>query len=368
MLNRLKIAQLLPSISRSLLSAYDQEITLGMKLWNLCKDDPHLSTIVSQLKTKWDIPQWAGALSVLHSYNPITRYCVFGVDGSQIYPDRHRGLPCYLINIGSVVIQYDTKSIVLFESEPYIFAHSTDARVLFSAPELVNGERTEYEFKKALQLARSVVALQAMPDRPTFLFDGALIFWHLDKYDIEIRNRFLASYIMLCEQLYQERVLYAGYISLPKSKELINILRSVAQREGIDFEGLYMVDADIMTQVLQPYESSIFFAHQSDIVSSYPEHLRPHFCYINTGSEIARIELPAWIAQNDSLRNQLLSVIIDQCKKGYGYPVVLAEAHEQAVVTTADREFFYELLLNQERSRAHIFNSSKLMKKKHRTY
>jgi hypothetical protein len=31
-------------------------------------------------------------------------------------------------------------------------------------------------------------------------------------------------------------------------------------------------------------------------------------------------------------------------KKGYGYPVVVAEAHEQAVVKGADREFFYHLI------------------------
>jgi hypothetical protein len=360
MLNRLKIAQLLPSISSSLLTAYDEEITIGMRIWNSCKDSDHLYSSIAHI-SQWDIPQWNGILAPVFSYTTLDRYTVYGVDGSQIYPDRHRGLPCYLINIGSVVIQYGQKSSVVFDSEPYIFAHSADVRVLFSAPELVNGERTEYEFKKALQLAR-------VHKNSTFLFDGALIFWHLEKHDIEIRNRFMASYIMLCEQLYQEQVLYAGYISLPKSKELINILRSVAQQQSISFEGLYMVDADIMQQTLQPYESSIFFEHQSSIVESYPQHLRPYFCYINTGSEIARIELPAWIAQDDAKRHNLMNVIMDQCKKGYGYPVVLSEAHEQAVVTTADREFFYTLLFKTEQSSRFGINSTKLMKKKNRIY
>jgi hypothetical protein len=35
---------------------------------------------------------------------------------------------------------------------------------------------------------------------------------------------------------------------------------------------------------------------------------------------------------------------LDQCNKGRGYPVVLAEAHEQAVVKGADRDFFYSVI------------------------
>jgi NurA-like 5'-3' nuclease len=38
------------------------------------------------------------------------------------------------------------------------------------------------------------------------------------------------------------------------------------------------------------------------------------------------------------------SVINDQVEKGKGYPIVLAEAHEKAVVRGGDRELFYQLL------------------------
>ena len=40
----------------------------------------------------------------------------------------------------------------------------------------------------------------------------------------------------------------------------------------------------------------------------------------------------------------IATIIADQCVKGRGYPVVLAEAHEQAVVKGLDREFFYHLI------------------------
>jgi NurA-like 5'-3' nuclease len=60
--------------------------------------------------------------------------------------------------------------------------------------------------------------------------------------------------------------------------------------------------------------------------------------------EIARVEIPQWVAENDEWLNLVHAVIYDQAQKGRGYPVALAEAHEQAVVRGAERELFYEML------------------------
>jgi len=38
------------------------------------------------------------------------------------------------------------------------------------------------------------------------------------------------------------------------------------------------------------------------------------------------------------------NIVLDQCKRGQGYPVALSEAHEKAVVTGVDREQFWELV------------------------
>ncbi|MDZ4230456.1 MAG: nuclease, partial [Dehalococcoidales bacterium] len=53
---------------------------------------------------------------------------------------------------------------------------------------------------------------------------------------------------------------------------------------------------------------------------------------------------PQWVARNENLLNLTHSLILDQCRRGQGYPVALSEAHEQAVVTTADRENFWALV------------------------
>jgi hypothetical protein len=38
------------------------------------------------------------------------------------------------------------------------------------------------------------------------------------------------------------------------------------------------------------------------------------------------------------------AVVVDQCRRGHGYPVALARAHEQAVVGGAERQRFKELV------------------------
>jgi hypothetical protein len=78
----------------------------------------------------------------------------------------------------------------------------------------------------------------------------------------------------------------------------------------------------------------------------YGEH-RIYFCYVHVGTEVARIEVPQWVAENSALLHQALSLTLAQVNKGFGYPVALAEAHNQAVVRGGDRARFFALLEQQ---------------------
>ncbi|MDY7013307.1 MAG: DNA double-strand break repair nuclease NurA, partial [Cyanobacteriota bacterium] len=83
------------------------------------------------------------------------------------------------------------------------------------------------------------------------------------------------------------------------------------------------------------------------ILDLYPEALRVYFCYVHVGAEVARIEVPQWVAEDEALLNQSLSIMLGQVYKGYGYPVALAESHNQAVVRGGDRARFFALLEQQ---------------------
>ena len=57
--------------------------------------------------------------------------------------------------------------------------------------------------------------------------------------------------------------------------------------------------------------------------------------------------MPEWVATDTNLLNTALSLVLGQVQKGQGYPVAIAEAHNQAVVRGGDRSRFFALLEQQ---------------------
>ncbi len=348
MLDRAKVMQALHEVRSKLFLDLSAELSLARSVWQQASADPFLLQKIQKLSTELLVPLWQGALDQSYQISkPPTTYCAASVDGSQIYPDRHQGTSCFLINIGSVQLMYGTtQKGAQLDCKPYVFAeHDGDFDI---STDLVNCRRQEFELQAGFELSKKVKEeLDGVPF--VFLFDGSLIFWHLQAKDPEIKNYFLDRYIALLEQFYQMHIPLAGYISLPKSKELVNILRLVlCNFERADCEQAdkldHIVDASVVKFFLSTNEYSGVFANRSPITKFYPDHLKPYFVYADFGHEIARIEMPAWIARDKTLVEQLMALIYDQVCKGYGYPIALAEAHEQAVVKGPDREFFYHLI------------------------
>jgi len=56
------------------------------------------------------------------------------------------------------------------------------------------------------------------------------------------------------------------------------------------------------------------------------------------------VEVPSWVAESKELLDLAHALVFDQVRRGGGYPVALAEAHEQAVVSAQDREAFWSLV------------------------
>ena len=57
------------------------------------------------------------------------------------------------------------------------------------------------------------------------------------------------------------------------------------------------------------------------------------------------MEIPVWVAESPPLLALSHAMLAKQCELGFGYPVVVSEAHEQAVVSGHDREEFRKLAL-----------------------
>ncbi len=60
------------------------------------------------------------------------------------------------------------------------------------------------------------------------LFDGSLIFWHLEAKNPNLKTHFLDTYLAILFELYKDKITFASYISLPKSKELVNLIKMYA--------------------------------------------------------------------------------------------------------------------------------------------
>lgn len=376
MLDRAKLSQELKRVAGALFADSSDDILKAKEAWHLIAHDENLSSRIATIDAPFSIPSWHNAIGQKKEVSQtIQNYHILSVDGSQIYPDRHQGPSCFLINIGSIVFHYDTQSRVHIYSQPSIFSahnnsHNNGQDELLSTDN-VNCRRQELEFNQGLKQAIALKQIVSASHNPfLLLFDGSLIFWLLESKDNALQADFLPKYLAALDQMHKEQIPVAGYISLPKSRELVNIIRlalaNFNPKQTSEHTLCHLVDSTIASFFLAPYERTILFQNNATISKQYPGHLRPYFFYINVGTEIGRVEIPQWIAHNEQLTDQIASIIIDQCKKGYGYPIAIAQAHEAAVVKGPDRDFFYYLLdkMSIEKNQPAII-SQKSRHKKH---
>jgi hypothetical protein len=371
MLDRSKVMRALQEQTHALFYDHSPEYQYARELWERICADPTFIYKVQEVDSALPVPTWHGLLGEITECPPLNNpHQVIGVDGSQIYPDRHQGLACYLINVGGVILTYGTDSKpVQFHSEPHVFVGDTDYEGIPISPDLINCRRDVYEFVAGVQLSK--MAKHAASQLPRLLLlDGSFIFWHLEAKDPMFKQVFLQLYIKELHALYEQRMLCASYVSMPKHKEVSHLLRLAACNfvldECTELEHLeHINDAAVVRLYVKSYARTTVFKYQGSMKDNYPPHLQPHFFYINVGTEIGRIEIPAWIARDTHLIDTVARIITDQCNKGNGYPIVLAEAHEQAVIKGPDRDFFYHLIAKVGIDHKYrVIRSQKSMKKR----
>jgi NurA domain len=372
MINRTEVLKQLTDTARPLLRNKQEQINRTCQIWNNLKNHPILAQNIISTPQKHKLPLWQGPLT---NTFPITAfnapYSVIGIDGSQIYPDRHQGIGCYLINIGSVTIHYkEQQSIALFSSIPSIIFENTNTlthEYIQLSPEFVNCQRTQLELLAGIDVWKKLTNdVSTIHTKQLILLDGSLLFWQLESYNSYLKQKFITHYISLLQRYYEEKIIMASYISLPKNRDLIGIIKCILEQDRIATQPLEgLVDYEILNFFLEGCHRSTLFKSESSLAHNYPEHSIPYFFYLNTGNEIARIEIPAWIAQNQESVDSITQIVLDQTLKGNGYPIILAEAHEQAVVKTADRDFFYQELatLTHTQQSAHTISQKNLKKK-----
>jgi hypothetical protein len=367
MLDRTKVAKALQDKADQLFFDSSAELLDAHQAWtSMCKDP--LLLPYTQAHPQLHLPHWSGTIDYAQKITPWDApYNLVATDGSQIYPDKHQGTSCFLINIGSVLFAYNSAcSQSWFDAEPFVFVEHDFALEGPTVIDIVNGKREEFEL--TLGLEKSLVLKEKYPDAPLlFMFDGSLIFWHLENKDELLKNYFVTAYNKTLLGFYQKQIPVMAYISLSKSKDLLNLLRAYSKQfRTIDTKQFpHLVDAHLLSLFLPPHHVSTIFFVQSHSLITYPPEVRPCFMYYNTGTEFVRLEFPWYMSQDKQMLSTALAIVADQVQKGNGYPIGTAEAHNQAVVQGPDRDFFYYLIhktgVHQNR---HLQASEKSLKKR----
>jgi hypothetical protein len=215
--------------------------------------------------------------------------------------------------------------------------------------------------------------------------DGSLVMFGMQNYPEfvveELVDKGLLQALDRLKEISLARPLsVASYISLPQSDDVVNTLRvAICPQESVDCDRhCYggdsacdvisgVTDRALFDRLLKEGERSAVFTNPSEIVRRRYGRHAVFFFYLKSEDEIARVEVPEWVAGRKELLDLTHALVLDQCRRGQGYPVVLSEAHEQAVVTGLDREEFWGLVeesLVEEKLPS--YNSSKSQSKRTR--
>jgi hypothetical protein len=370
-----------PRLAQALV-AWDRAATMG----------PALRDRVAAAKTSWLV---AEPLEELHSYDakPASDYRVLASDGSQILPDRHDHVPCFLVNVGLVDISY-IEGTARLTSTPSV-SWSPD-----EVYPLVGGSRQEADGRVvgARRFAAECDALKnAITDGTIALMDGTLLLWWLEPepdrlrglHPFDVKTATFAALNEFLGEALTVGALVGSYLSAPRTNDVVSMLKVVLCTEDpvdcdrcpydsgkkawhaqLEIAGASLLpvpgkpceeanpvtDASLFRSLLAPGQRSARFRSHAKVSRAYDAPI--DFVYLNVGAEISRLEFPAWTTP--SALERLVGAVFDQCEKGMGYPVALAEAHEQAVVRAADRRSFLELARRNGVSRP----SAKLARKR----
>ncbi|MBO8138051.1 MAG: DNA double-strand break repair nuclease NurA [Desulfotomaculum sp.] len=314
---------------------------------------------VQESKTTWLAAEPVEDPAVFHPLPPVpSNYVVMASDGSQLFPDHHEVVLCYLINIGTAVLEYGDSPAAALNNQPMLYYREEDLYIEYDGVKrLVDSQQVAAARALEELKALAVMSSEYKSRQAAALSDGSLIHWGTNQQEKE-EEKYFKVLVSCYETLRQNKTPVAGYISGTRSTDVINMLRlqlcpytpvncdhcrqhttppAVCESVG----GLR--DASLFSGFLKEGWRSALFKSRSKILEKYGDH-EIYFFYVNIGSEVIRVEVPRWTAQNTGYLNRVHSVVVDQALKGRGYPVCLTEAHQQAVVDGSDRRLFYELV------------------------
>jgi hypothetical protein len=283
---------------------------------------------------------------------------VAGADGSQIYPDRHAQAMYYVIQVGSLALELGSGRAPQTRTLPEIHFRQEDLYDEDGHPvnnAVINGRRD------ALEMAALADWAETAAGRPFLaLLDNGLLLW----FALQVReqqqkevDRVLKAYLGHLDALRAHGGVVAGFIDRPRSADVLALAHlATLPPEAINDAALRatpfraLTDRVVFGDLLKPGERSACFVDSSPLNRDF--ETRGHqvrFFYLKTDvrGTIARVEVPAWVADDPLRLGRVHAGILDQCRATGGFPYALVRAHELAVVTNEDRQQLETMIQRQ---------------------
>ena len=287
---------------------------------------------------------------------------ILAADGSQIAPDRHAQVEYCLINVGAIQMRHGcaetpattVHSQLYYDEQLYTPTGTiTDARLALIR-----------DLEERTLLAR--LAEQAPAPAITFT-DGPMELWgSKDSESASDFQKSLDAYKEVLSHLCSLKVVTAGYVDKPAASPVVRLLEvaSIHEQDLPEIKKMFPLrgvsDIDLYRGLLSPGERSAVFAIQSKSAEHYQGALGLHFFYLNVGRSghpwISRVEIPAWVAEDAGMLDNLHAALVDQCRimGNRPYPYLLHRAHEAAVVSLAEKEQVTQMIALELRRRGVI--------------
>ena len=355
-----------------------------------------LAEVAEQVRTRVAVP--TGPLDEqVPPPEPLEAYTALATDGAEIDPDRHASASdFYVINVGRVRIPYgqprrevELKSVTRlgYTDEDLFIVDPRDARRQVPMRDRhLDALRTVEELRSLAELAEAERAVtsneattrQAQAAPVVALVDGTLLFSVLEERPRDfLRARFYSDFVQQLQRLQNARTPVAAYASRSRGVDIVNLFRAVCGGAPLACDvcqGAHacalrgLTDAQIIGRDLRPWSRSGLFRVRSNVHEPFFGPHRVYFFLLSTSDEVARVEIPEWVARDRGLIDHVHAALLDQCAKGFGYPAVLARADDRAVIGLSDRHVL-ETLVQQELARRGVNAraSAKLSRKQVRT-
>ncbi len=273
------------------------------------------------------------------------RVSIVATDGSQVEPNTHGVALYYLINIGSMIFRYGSGERPIVSSDPTIY-YSTDD--LYENGRQIQGDLLA--FKRDVAELRTLADLAEQEDAKlkVAFSDGPLLHWLSAAPFAGSRDYRLQLHFDQLDRLRASGAALAGYVSRPRYTAVTILLYLAQVGEKFakhspaenPFRGI--TDRNLF-HFLEPGErSALFISPRPTNIDYQAAGHEICFFYLNTGTEICRVEVPRWglseiAANGQSFLDLIHTTIYEQCRV-LGTPYTLTRAHELAVITGADRE------------------------------